>query len=51
VPVSAAGAALQVSQTALNAAGDFLADTAYLIKGGGEATAGAADIVLTVGWF
>lgn len=51
VPITAVNLGHVATAAELSAAGNLTADTIYQIYGGGEATAGAADITLTVAWF
>jgi hypothetical protein len=51
VPVAAAKLGTAIPREDLIALTDLSADTVYLVSGGGEATAGAGDVTLTVGWF
>lgn len=51
VPVLAADAGHVATEAEISAAATLAADTVYLMSGGGEADAGAADITLTIAWF
>lgn len=51
VPVQAINTGVQADEAKIRAGKDLAPDTVYQVAGGGEATAGAADITLTVGWF
>jgi len=51
VPVTAINLGVQVPEANVRAGKLIAADTVYQVAGGGEATAGAADITLVVGWF
>ena len=50
VPITAIDTKIPVSLTQIAALGQLAADTAYWLHGGGEATAGALDICLTIAW-
>jgi len=50
-PVQAAGLGFSATAAELAAAGELAADTTYDVYGGGEATAGAVDLDLVVGWY
>ncbi len=50
VPILAANAGHQATISELRAGGQLSADTVYEVSGDGAATAGAADIDITVAW-
>lgn len=51
VPIAAANSGGSATVANLKAAGELPADTVLSIKTNGAATAGAADITLSVGWY
>lgn len=51
VPISSANAVLAIPVADLVGETDLAADTLVEITAGGEPTAGAADIVVTIDWF
>lgn len=51
VPIAAANLGGSATKANLAAAADIPADTVISVKTNGAATAGAADITLSVGWF
>lgn len=51
VPVQAINTGVQATDANIRAGALIDADTVYQVAGGGEATAGAADVTLVVGWF
>jgi hypothetical protein len=51
VPITAIDTAIQLTKAQLAAILDLPADTVILISGGGEATAGALDIIMDIEWF
>lgn len=51
VPVKSANTAVAASKSELSGSSLMAADTVYIVSGDGGATAGAADITVTVAWF
>lgn len=51
VPISSANAVLAIPAASLKGVTDLAADTLVEVAAGGEPTAGAADIIVTVDWF
>lgn len=51
VALGAAGVGHQATKAELAAGAEIAADTVYSVLGGGEASAGAVDMVLAVGWY
>jgi hypothetical protein len=51
IPVSAANSGGSASDAAIKAGSELPADTVVEVSSDGGATAGAADISLTIGWF
>lgn len=51
VAIAAANTGFSATAAQVAAAAELAADTVYQLAGGGEATAGAADIHLVIGWF
>lgn len=51
VPISAANAAVALAYASLQSKDALAADTLVEVATGGEATAGAADLIVTVDWY
>ena len=51
VPISAANAAVAIPATSLKGQTLLAADTLVEVAAGGEPTAGAADLIVTIDWF
>jgi len=51
VAVTAINLAIQPTAAEIRAFDDLAADTVYVLRGNGAATAGALDIALTIAWF
>jgi hypothetical protein len=51
VPIKAVDLAVPVTKEQIEAILPLPADTVILVSGGGEATAGAIDLALTIAWF
>ena len=51
VPISSAGASLAIPRANLRSKTELVADTEVEIATGGEATAGAANLVVSIEWY